>query len=302
MDRDKATEKLVRMVQVIADGALPAPVKAFYVFGSYARGAPNPNDLDVVVVYENPGRDYWQSLDVELRESGKDPILNGGRVFQTRMRGGLRRPGERVDIMVTESIDNITGSGSKIRKDDLVLLWTPEDHDFQSKLAAIKTNAAVGRAERDHFVNLRRLYDSISVMEEAVRWIKEDVLVLTRVPIDTIDLQLNTHHTLKLEYWQKCGVMGRKSIELLPYAMWWLQQYRQRSQPPHQTEVWSESWTHRVDLGKPSLEQMMWIFGERPRVRRQCLIPHLRAHEPNELLVFERGPQWKNRTSERPSA
>ena len=48
MDRDKATEKLVRMAQVIAGRALPAPVKAFYVFGSYARGAMKPNDLDVV--------------------------------------------------------------------------------------------------------------------------------------------------------------------------------------------------------------------------------------------------------------
>jgi hypothetical protein len=199
-----------------------------------------------------------------------------------------------------QSIDDLVGPGSKIRKDDLVLLWTPEDQDFQSKLAAIRTNATAGHAERDHLVNLRRLYDSVGMMEKAVRWVNEGALVLTRAPIDTIDLQLNAYHTHWLGHWRKCQVMGRKSMELLPYAMWWLQQNRQRSQVPQQTEVWSKSWTHRVDLGKPSLDQMMSIFEERSRVKRQCLIPHFRAREPNELLVFERGPNWRKRTTERP--
>ena len=138
------------------------------------------------------------------------------------------------------------------------------------------------------------------MMEKAVRWVKEGVLVLTRVPIDTIDLQLNAYHTRWLEHWCKCQVLGRKSMELLPYAIWWLQQNRQRSQAPQQTGVWSESWTHRVELGKPSLEKMMRTFTERPSVKRQCLIPHFRAREPNELLVFERGPNWRKRTAEMP--
>ena len=99
MDRGKATEKLIRMTQTIASGALPAPVKAFYVFGSYARGALNPNDLDVVVVYENPGKDYWGSLVAEVLKSGKNPLC-AGQVFETRMRSALRRPGERMDIML----------------------------------------------------------------------------------------------------------------------------------------------------------------------------------------------------------
>jgi len=300
MDRQKATEKLIRMVQVIAAGALPAPVKAFYVFGSYARGSLKPNDLDVVVVYEDPGRDYWDSLDAELRKCGKDAILNGGRLFQTRMRGALRRPGERVDVMLTHSVEDVTGPGSKINKEDLVLLWTPDDQELHPKLDSITADSAAGRAERNHLVNLRRLYDSVGVMEKAVQWLNEGVLVLTRVPVATIVLQLNAYHTHWLEHWRKCPWIGRKTIELTPYAMWWLQQHRQQSQCPHQAEVWSKSHTHRVDLGKPSLGKMMWIFDERPRVRRQCLIPSFRAREPNELLVFERGPNWRKRTAERP--
>lgn len=300
MDRDKATDKLVRMVQAVAADALPAPVKEFYVFGSYARGALNPNDVDVVVIYENPGRDFWESIDAELRERGKDPLFEAGRVFQTRMRGGLRRPSERVDIMLGQSVDDVAHSNSKIRKDDLVLLWTPEDQDFRSKLAAIKVNRAAGRAERDHLVNLRRLHDSVGVMEKVVQWVHEGALVLTRLPVDGIDLQLNAYHVHWLEHWRTCPWIGRGTIALMPYAMWWLQQHRQRSQCPHQAEVWSKSHTHRVDLGKPSLGRMVGLFEEFPRIKRQCLIPHFRAREPNELLVFERGPTWRKRSSDEP--
>lgn len=132
-------------------------------------------------------------------------------------------------------------------------------------------------------------------MTEVVDMINQEVLTLTRIPVDAIDLKLNTYHTYWLEHWRKCRVLGRKSIELLPYAMWWLQQHRQRSELPNQTVVWNKSFTYRVHLGKPSLEWMVAVFSDRPGVKRQCLIPHLRANEPNELLVFERGPEWKNR-------
>ena len=91
MDREKATEKLIRMAQTIASGVLPAPIKAFYVFGSYARGALNPNDLDVIVVYENPGEHYWKSLIAEALKLRKD-ALYAAKVFETRMRSALRRP------------------------------------------------------------------------------------------------------------------------------------------------------------------------------------------------------------------
>ena len=297
MDRKKATEKLIRMAQTIASGALPAQVKAFYVFGSYARGALNPNDLDVVVVYETPEESYWVSLIAELHKSGKGPLY-AGQVFEARMRDALRRRGERMDILLTCSIGNVTGS-SKVKKNDLVLLWTPDDQDIQAKLATIKPRATAGRAERDHLVNLRRLYDRVGAMEKAVQWVHEGVLVLTRVPIDGIAPQLNAFHTHRLELCRMYKVVGQKSMQLLPYAMWWLQQHRQRSQCPDKTEIWSESQTHRVNLGKPSLGEMMERFERQPRIKRQCLIPHIRAREPNELLVFERGPNWQKRSLEK---
>ncbi len=270
-------------------------MRAFYVFGSYARGALNPGDLDVLVVHENPGENYWRSLRAELRNSGKDFGLSAsGIAFKTRMLGGLQRRGEHVHVTLTQSINYVLERDDPIRK-DLVLLWTPEDQDFQSKLAAIKADSAAGRAKRDHFVNLRRLNASLDDMEKVVQWINRGVLILTRVPFEAIDIQLA--YTYCSEFRWNCRLsLGRESIKILPYAMWWLRQHRQwPGRKEGRIELWSKSWTHRVDVGKPSLSKMMWIFEESPKIRRQCLIPHLRTREPNDLLVFERGPQWKNR-------
>jgi predicted nucleotidyltransferase len=71
MRREVGTRMLVDMIEAIVAGTLPVPVKAFYVFGSYARGAVAPHDLDILVVYKNPDKAYWDVLDAEMRSRGR---------------------------------------------------------------------------------------------------------------------------------------------------------------------------------------------------------------------------------------
>jgi hypothetical protein len=140
---------------------------------------------------------------------------------------------------------------------------------------------------------MKRLNDRVETMEEVVEMIENGRLSLTGVPIAAIDCaSLNAQHSHWLDWWSRCRVMGQKSLELLPYGMWWLQQHQQRAEPPHQMEMYSQSGTHRVHFGRPSLGWMLRVFESRRQVRRQCLIPHLARTEPNELLVFERGTSW----------
>lgn len=84
-------------------------------------------------------------------------------------------------------------------------------------------------------------------------------------------------------------------IDHLPYALRWLQRCRQVVARPLGREMWSRQRTHRVELGRPWLSKLITIFTYQPRVRRQCLIPYFRRAGPNELLVFERGPNWSAR-------
>lgn len=66
MDREQATEKLIGLVKVAESGKTLVPIKEIYVFGSYARGALNPNDIDVVVIYEEPGQEWWKQYKNQL--------------------------------------------------------------------------------------------------------------------------------------------------------------------------------------------------------------------------------------------
>lgn len=288
MKRAQFTNKLVRMIEMIQSGDLPARVREFYVFGSYSRGALEPGDLDVVVVHDDPGQVYWQALEEQV-----DSIFQVSHRFESEMRRALRKPGEKVQIILTRKLDRFLGETSKIKREDLILLWSEADQDYRPKLEAIRANPAAGRAPRDHLIELKRLHDTISTMERTVEMVRKEELVLARIPIDSIGCQLNAFHAHWLNWWTHCKVMGKDSMKLLPFAMWWLQQHRQRSEcPDSQCIVWSKSYTHRVHLGRPSLAWMIGVFRRSTKVKRQCLIPHIKSGQPNELLVFERGNNW----------
>jgi predicted nucleotidyltransferase len=295
MRREQATAKLVRLLEVVDAGQLPAPVQEVHVFGSYSRGALEPNDLDLVVVHDDPGEAYWQALRQEFADAGHDEMeqyVRSHRRFHSAMTRPLRKPGEKMDILLVRKLEEVCREGSKIKREDLVLLWSPADRDFRAKLDAISLDHSAGRFERNHILSLKRFHDHVERMEEVVAMVAEQQLMLTRLPIGDIIPNLNATNTHWLEHWRRCEVLGKKSLELLPYAMWWFEQHRQECSPPHQCVMWSRSYTHRADLGRPSLGRMLYVFQERAQVRRQCLIPHIKRGEPNELLVFERGACW----------
>ena len=233
----------------------------------------------------------------EMLEKGYGPctaLFRPYSRFRCDMGRALRRPGERMDIIYVRKLDDFIGPGSTVRREDLVLLWSETDRDFRAKVADIRPNPAAGSAPRNHLVSLRRLSGSLTDMTETMKLIEEEILSFTRVPLNEIDAPLNAYHAQQLERWREIGFIGKKSLEILPFAVLrWLQQHRQFAGVPHQLELYSESRTHRVHLGQPSLTWMIGVFQARPKVRRQCLLPHLSKDEPNDLLIFERGPKWR---------
>jgi hypothetical protein len=133
-------------------------------------------------------------------------------------------------------------------------------------------------------------------MEETVALVRNEELVLARIPIASIDCRLNAYHTERLDRWTDGRTMGKDSLRVLPFGLWWLEHHRQKSGIPQpQCILWSESHTHRVHLGRPSLGWMLNVFERFPKVKRQCLIPHIKSGQPNDLLVFERGKNWSGR-------
>jgi predicted nucleotidyltransferase len=298
MKRDECSKKLIRMIEAIQSGSLPARVREFYVFGSYSRGALEPGDVDVVIVHDRPPRAYEEAIKRYFKQKGyslMERLVKASAKINAAMRRPLRKPGEKVQIILTQELEDVLGEHSKIKREDLMLLWSETDQDYRSKLEAIRPDPGAGRAPRDHLVNLKRMRDSVFAMEYTVEMVRKEELVLTRMPIERIDCRLNDHHARRLAVWTQMKVMGKDSMTLLPYAMSWLQHHRQVSEwPDSQCVVWSKSGTHRVHLGRPSLGWMLDILQVFPKVRRQCLIPHIKRGQTNELLVFERGSNWSN--------
>src|SRR5262245_16599877 len=98
MDRQIATRQIERIVQAIEGEKFPTTVRELHVFGSYARGALNPSDLDLILVHD-PAPELLERLKAALVEKyGKNVMCwpRGQwpeRKFESMMRGVVRRPG-----------------------------------------------------------------------------------------------------------------------------------------------------------------------------------------------------------------
>ncbi len=298
MKREQFTVKLVRILKSLDSASFPARVREVYVFGSYARGALEPGDLDLLVVHDRATKEYEATAIKHFTDRGMSDIgaiCKSVDKFRADMSRVFRTPGERVQILLTSELSCVVGTESRIKESDLVLLWSQSDRNWQEKLEAIREDAAAGRAPRNHIIPMSRLHDRVTAMEEVVGMIADGRLLFERLPVDNVRCKLNGYHTRWLRVWTDCQVMGVKSMETLPYAMWWLEQHRQRCDVPNRTEILSKRKTHRLEVGKPSLGWMLGVFKSNPKIVRQCLIPHFRVKGPNELLTFERGPNWQNK-------
>jgi predicted nucleotidyltransferase len=302
MERQKITRQIERIVQTIEEGKFPAKVTGFYIFGSYARGALNPGDLDVMVVHEPPSPELIERLTAAVEAKYGKNIMYWPRSawpqrkFETAMNALIRKPGEKIDILLGTSLEKINGMGNNIADSVRVLIWSESDRDWRAKIDSIKPDPTAGRQEREHFADLKRFNGDLRMMLNVTEAINRGFLKLTRINTETVEPILNPVYQFWYDHWVKCKVMGKKSMELLRHGMWWMQEQKgseyQRPHPPqHDGTMWSEDWKYAVRFGNPPLYAAYDVcHGERQQ-RRICLIPHFKKGQPNEMFVFEKGDQ-----------
>jgi predicted nucleotidyltransferase len=187
MKREDCTKKLIRTIERIEAGVLPATIKELYVFGSYARGAIEPGDLDIVVVYEDPGPDYWKKERTKAKYadlSVYQAAIKTWQEFRSRLADSLRGRGEHIDLVLASSLEDVTAGNQAIQPGDLVLIWSAEDRDWREKLERLTPDVAAGRAPRREIFPLKRLRDDCATMQEVVDLIAAGELLLTRVPVE----------------------------------------------------------------------------------------------------------------------
>lgn len=306
MDRERATRQIERIIRTIEGEDFPARVKELYVFGSYARGALNPGDLDLIVIHEPASPDFLSHLREQIEETyGEDDFLWPRGVspehrFESMITRAVRRPGEKMDILLATSMGRLLGMGDNIAKAHRVLLWSDTDRDWQPKVTSIKPDPAAGRFERGHFASLKRFRGSLRSMINVSEAVDLQLLRLARLDAAEVEPELNPVYQYWFDWWVECKVMGKDSMKILRHGLWWMQQQRgqawHRPHPPrHEGIMCSEDWKYAVYFGQPPLNAVYRVCEKEHRYVRICLIPHFKRDEKNEMFIFEKGDKFSQK-------
>ncbi|WP_405890351.1 nucleotidyltransferase domain-containing protein, partial [Streptomyces sp. NBC_01527] len=139
MKRERATWLLADMITRLEDGGWPLGlVDEVYVFGSYARGALEPNDVDVVIEHGTDKRWLGESLDASI--NGRDSYVGMRQALRGRTRGISFQFRGRSSLLDE-------GFG-------LFLLWRKGEPFSlaRERLASLTADPEAGPAPRDHML------------------------------------------------------------------------------------------------------------------------------------------------------
>jgi hypothetical protein len=198
-----------------------------------------------------------------------------------------------MDIKLAESLDSAANQLVDVPREEIRLVWSESDRDWQSHIARIVPNPAAGRHPRHHFINVKRAECSLEEVEKVTEMIDAGKLSLEKLTLDDILARLNRQFQHWLDHWTRIRAMGADALKVLPWGTWWLQeQGASRPSIDRPTGLMDEERRFLVQLGRMHLNQVISLFQRSQPVIRQCLIPHMNAREENWIYFFERGPNW----------
>lgn len=243
-------------------------VSAVYVVGSWARGAPECGDLDLVVT------------------------LQGSRdVPSSALRRVIGRGARYVQFHIGTPEEN----SSHAPFPEARLLWSPERADWRENLAAIRPNPNAGRyARKSDALPLRlaqlRLYD-LDEADSMVDLIESGVVASEWVELNTVapvpESWDRETQWLYERISDRTGAQSRRILPVVVQHLWdlrlhgsrWRHRLRDRSEFSYGPCI--------VRLGRPRLEAKSL---ERIDVSALVMAPHISTRGPNGLWVLRRGP------------
>ncbi|MCC3777444.1 nucleotidyltransferase family protein [Streptomyces sp. UNOB3_S3] len=140
MKRERATRLLHDMIDRLEKGGWPLNlVEEIYLFGSYARGALEPSDVDLVVQHTDP---KWLSHSLDASINGRDSYIPMKQALRGRTRGLSFQFQERDHLREDEGFE-------------LILLWQRGDSFSlaRQRIAEITADPQAKTAPRDHMLD-----------------------------------------------------------------------------------------------------------------------------------------------------
>jgi hypothetical protein len=135
-------------------------------------------------------------------------------------------------------------------------------------------------------------------MEELENQLKAGTLVMRRIPLNEIVPTLHPVLQHFHDRWVQRREMGKDSLNVLRYGLWWLQQHVVVPETicdevdfpiaVQKGSLWTTDGRLAVSLGRPFLMAALELAGK-VEDKKVCLIPAWKARQPNELLEFAPG-------------
>ncbi len=300
MRRDRWIEKIRGFIARVEGGEAPARIREIHCFGSFARGALEPNDLDLIVIHDPPSPETLAPLLKAVKSysfAEWDQRFKAYCRFLAAMKKVFRRGSERMDVKMETSLEAAL-QGMVIPAKEVRLLWSEADRDWEGKVAAIAPDPEAGRFPRHYFIDVKKAGCSRDEVVKVTTMVDGGVLNLRRLCLEEIEPKLNAEFQPWCDRWTNIGRMGAANLKILPWAMWWIQeQGATRPRTGSRTDVWDDRLRFRASMGGFDLDYMLTLFEGRREIARQCLIPHRKVRETNWMYVFERGKHWRKRGS-----
>ncbi|MCJ1884232.1 hypothetical protein LNN38_05160 [Pseudomonas sp. LA21] len=263
---DESSERVVEHVDPLGGKQLPhIAISSLWVVGSYARGALECGDLDLVMEYSS--WDGW------LPSNGKICKTFFGTLPLVRYYCGT--PDKNTSGVVFP---------------DAVLVWSGKGCDWKGALDSIQIDPTAGRAAREtDCVPLRgeqlRCYGG--EMVEVAELIQHGVLESEFIPFEGEILSPLRDDEMEASERRRFVNLGKKSQELIAP----LYRLMQQREPWGEWSRTSNSEMHCggsvVRLGRPHLE--VSCFDNDPTKYQLLLVPHLSARGPNGAWILKRG-------------
>jgi len=302
MQREKAKAILLRIAETLTRGPFMAVPRKLFVFGSFARGALEPEDLDLLLLYDYP-KDHRERLKATKRGTISEMLRDHPEAhYAAEFRKRLRKPGEKMDLLVHhprhDFVVSLFEGRQSIKPDDLRLVWRKGDKTaWRGRIEGIRPDPEAGRMVRSHFFPVKRLAEGLPFMEAVMAMIEQRLLRFRLLPLESVPVKLNKDHRYFIDWATRSyggrPIAGRETARLLPYLCGWGDMHGQAIRfLRHNLEAWNDAFDHRAHLGRPSLRSMVYAFVDREGLKRQALIPHIKKGEVNGILEFERGERW----------
>lgn len=245
-------------------------VKSLWVAGSYARGAPDCGDLDLILQAEPPGNLPPQ------------PTLTKA-FFGTLP-------------YVSYYLGNPSNNQSGIEFPDAIQIWDGPARGWRDAIDAIKEDPAAGRYVRKHDgIPLRReqVYVEIDDIDEVIELRDQGILEWEFVEItDALLAPIPQSEIRGEEYLFRCWTMwGKAAQRLLPGALRLMREREPQGtwRDFDRTRSFIKCGGTALYLGRPRLP-VHRLDGD-PSIRQLALAPHISKKGPNGFWLIRRGPK-----------